>query len=151
MGSSNRSTLVSDAGFSEGKQAEGWQGAGNGSFAGRQEAERELNGSDHTVAVLAQAIQHEIIPRLMLAHRDFRLAEAKDVWVGSGLRDRGGNSGKRLGQQLEARLQWDVLPGNLTLESGFAWVDWSDFAERVGGAKMASQTHYFYLQSQLTF
>ncbi len=89
--------------------------------------------------------------RLMLAHRDFRLAEAKDVWVGSGLRDRGGNSGKRLGQQLEARLQWDVLPGNLTLESGFAWVDWSDFAERVGGAKMASQTHYFYLQSQLTF
>ena len=89
--------------------------------------------------------------RLMLAHRDFRLAEAKDVWVGSGLRDRAGNSGKRLGQQLEARLQWDVLPGNLTLESGFAWVDWSGFAERVGGAKMASQTHYFYLQSQLTF
>jgi methanogenic corrinoid protein MtbC1 len=61
--------LVSDAGFSEGRQAEGWQGAGNGSFSGRQEAERELNGSDHTVAVLAQAIQHEIIPRLMLAHR----------------------------------------------------------------------------------
>jgi methylmalonyl-CoA mutase cobalamin-binding subunit len=60
---------VSDAGFSEGRQAEGWQGAGNGSFSGRQEAERELNGSDHTVAVLAQAIQHEIIPRLMLAHR----------------------------------------------------------------------------------
>jgi len=69
MRSSNRSTLVSDAGFSEGRQAEGWQGAGNGSFSGRQEAERELNGSDHTVAVLAQAIQHEIIPRLMLAHR----------------------------------------------------------------------------------
>ena len=60
---------MSDAGFSEGRQAEGWQGAGNGSFSGRQEAERELNGSDHTVAVLAQAIQHEIIPRLMLAHR----------------------------------------------------------------------------------
>lgn len=69
MRSSNRSTLVSDAGFSEGRQAEGWQGAGDGSFSGRQEAERDLNGSDHTVAVLAQAIQHEIIPRLMLAHR----------------------------------------------------------------------------------
>jgi hypothetical protein len=69
MGSSNRSTLVSDAGFSEGRQPEGWQGAGNGSFSGRQETARELNGSDHTVAVLAQAIQHEIIPRLMLAHR----------------------------------------------------------------------------------
>jgi methanogenic corrinoid protein MtbC1 len=72
MGSSNRSTLVSDAGFSEGRQAEGWQGAqgaANGSYAGRNEASPDLNGSDHTVALLAQAIQHEIIPRLMLAHR----------------------------------------------------------------------------------
>lgn len=89
--------------------------------------------------------------RLMVAHRDYRLAESRDTWSGTGLRDSRGRSGRGLGQQLEARLQWDVIPGNLTLESGFAWVDWSDFAERVGGAKMASQTHYAYLQSQLTF
>ena len=72
MRSSNRSTLVSDAGLSEGRQAEGWQGAqgsAHGDFVGRNDAERMLNASDHTVAVLAQAIQHEIIPRLMLAHR----------------------------------------------------------------------------------
>ena len=72
MGSSNRSTLVSDAGLSEGRQAEGWQGtqgSAHGDFVGRNDAERILNASDHTVAVLAQAIQHEIIPRLMLAHR----------------------------------------------------------------------------------
>ena len=72
MGSSKRSIFVSDAGFSDGRQAEGWQGAqgaANGSYAGRHEASPELNGSDHTVALLAQAIQHEIIPRLMLAHR----------------------------------------------------------------------------------
>ena len=72
MRSSNRSTLVSDAGLSEGGQSEGWQGAqgsGHGDFVGRNDAERILNASDHTVAVLAQAIQHEIIPRLMLAHR----------------------------------------------------------------------------------
>jgi len=72
MGSSNRSTLVSDAGLSEGGQAEAWQGAqgsAHGDFVGRNDAERMLNASDHTVAVLAQAIQHEIIPRLMLAHR----------------------------------------------------------------------------------
>jgi methanogenic corrinoid protein MtbC1 len=72
MRSSNRSTLVSDAGLNEGRQAEGWQGAqgsAHGDFVGRNDAERILNASDHTVAVLAQAIQHEIIPRLMLAHR----------------------------------------------------------------------------------
>ncbi len=72
MGSSKRSTFVSDAGFSDGRQAEGWQGAqgaANGSYAGRNEAAPDLNGLDHTVALLAEAIQHEIIPRLMLAHR----------------------------------------------------------------------------------
>ena len=72
MGSSNRSTLVSDAGFSDGRQAESWQGtqgAANGGYADRGEVAQGLNGSDHTVALLAQAIQHEIIPRLMLAHR----------------------------------------------------------------------------------
>ncbi len=89
--------------------------------------------------------------RLMVTHREFRLAESRDTWSGTGLRDSLGRAGRGLGQQLEARLQWDVMPGNLTLESGFAWVNWSDFAERVGGAKMPSQTHYAYLQSQLTF
>jgi len=89
--------------------------------------------------------------RLMVSHRDFRLEEARDAWVGSGMRDRTGKSGNKLGQQLEARLQYDVVPGNLTLESGFAWIDLSDFARKVGGAKLESQTKYFYLQSLLTF
>ena len=72
MGSSKLSTFVSDAGFSDGRQAEGWQGAqgaANSSYAGDREAAPDLNGLDHTVALLAEAIQHEIIPRLMLAHR----------------------------------------------------------------------------------
>ena len=73
MGSSNRSTFVNDAGFSEGRQAEDWQGAqgaANGSYGGQGSSSPQADGgSDHTVAVLAQAIQHEIIPRLMLAHR----------------------------------------------------------------------------------
>jgi methanogenic corrinoid protein MtbC1 len=63
MGSSNRSTFVKDAGFSEGSQSDDWQGAHG---AGPSQS---LADSDHTVAVLAQAIEHEIIPRLMLAHR----------------------------------------------------------------------------------
>jgi len=73
MGSSKRSTFVNDAGFSEGRQAEDWQGAqgaANGNYAAQGEVSTQFEeGSDHTVALLAQAIQHEIIPRLMLAHR----------------------------------------------------------------------------------
>ena len=70
MRSSNRSTLVSDAGLSEGRQAEGWQGvqgSAHGDFVGRREAAHELNGSDHTVAVLAQAIQHAL--RVIATHK----------------------------------------------------------------------------------
>ncbi len=72
MGSSKRSTFVSDAAHHEGGRADGWQGAqgsAHGDFADRNDARQHLEASDHTVAVLAQAIQHEIIPRLMLAHR----------------------------------------------------------------------------------
>ena len=89
--------------------------------------------------------------RLMVAHREFRLAESRDTWSGTGLRDTTGRAGRSLGQQLEARLQWDVVPGNLTLEGGFAWYAPSGFARRVGGAALESQTQYVYMQSVLTF
>jgi len=72
MGSSKRRTFVSDAAHHEGGRAGDWQGAQgstHGDFAGLNDARQHLDASDHTVAVLAQAIQHEIIPRLMLAHR----------------------------------------------------------------------------------
>lgn len=72
MGSSNRSTFVGGAGFADKNHAEQWQdAAGTGAEAYRDKgAGRGLERADHTVAVLAQAIQHEIIPRLMLAHRN---------------------------------------------------------------------------------
>lgn len=72
MGSSNRSTFVSGAGFADKGNAEQWQdGAGTGADVQRDQGSgRGLERADHTVAVLAQAIQHEIIPRLMLAHRN---------------------------------------------------------------------------------
>ena len=63
MGSSNRSTFSKEAGFRQAGSVDDWQ-APLGAVSPRTLAE-----SDHTVAVLAQAIQHEIIPRLMLAHR----------------------------------------------------------------------------------
>ena len=63
MGSSNRSTFVNNVGFGDGRQADDWRGADAST------PPQTLAESDHTVAVLAQAIEHEIIPRLMLAHR----------------------------------------------------------------------------------
>lgn len=74
MGSSNRSSVVHEAAFGAKRRSEDWRGGQEGGGLGTDvpEAGAASGGgldADLTVAVLAQAIQHEIIPRLMLAHR----------------------------------------------------------------------------------
>ena len=72
MGSSNRISVADDGNFGESHQSENWSslGAGVQSRIGRKPQDYDaFSQDDHTVAVLAKAIQHEIIPRLMLAHR----------------------------------------------------------------------------------
>jgi hypothetical protein len=43
---------------------------------------------------------------VMLAHRALWLSQAKDAWVGSGLRDPAGSSGRFLGHHLEVHVRW---------------------------------------------
>ena len=43
---------------------------------------------------------------IMASHRAFWLAQGKDNWVGSGLRDPTGESGRSLGQNFETRIRW---------------------------------------------
>jgi len=72
MGSSNRISVADDGNFGESRTSENWSNLGTGvqSRIGRKPQEYDaFSQDDHTVAVLAKAIQHEIIPRLMLAHR----------------------------------------------------------------------------------
>jgi hypothetical protein len=72
MGSSNRVSLVSDGNFGEVPSTEGWSTGGALPPGHRAKQGTEFDAfsqDDHAVAVLAKAIQHEIIPRLMLAHR----------------------------------------------------------------------------------
>ncbi len=67
MASSNHISLVRDTGPGETGQSEHRPGMGGPDAAST--APRETTAPDSVVSVLAQAIQHEIIPRLMLAHR----------------------------------------------------------------------------------
>jgi MerR family transcriptional regulator, light-induced transcriptional regulator len=72
MGSSNRISAVDNANFGDSRTVENWPDLGSGAQAryGRTPQDDDAFAQDdHTVAVLAKAIQHEIIPRLMLAHR----------------------------------------------------------------------------------
>ena len=55
---------------------------------------------------------------LMFSYRHFWLASNTDSWGRTGLRDPSGNSGSYLGQHLESRVRWDVVPGNIRIEGG---------------------------------
>ena len=80
---------------------------------------------------------------LMASYRHFWLAEKRDTWGRTGLRDLTGQSGRYMGQHLELRLRWNPLPGNLRIVSGII----------LGQTKNLSNNNprYFYLESELMF
>ena len=55
---------------------------------------------------------------VMVSWRHFWLEEARDVWGKTRLRDTTGETGSYLGQHLEFRIRWDVIPGNVRLDTG---------------------------------
>jgi len=89
------------------------------------------------------------------AYRAFWLAQSKDRWTTSGLWDPSGQSGSFLGDQIEIRLRWKPLPGNLGLEAGWAHMFRGEFMKNVtpppGGRKASRDSDYFYTQVTLEF
>lgn len=55
---------------------------------------------------------------IMVSWRHFWLEEARDSWGRTRRRDVTGESGSYLGQHLEFRIRWDVIPGNLRIDTG---------------------------------
>ena len=87
-----------------------------------------------------------------IAHRAYWLAEKRDTWVGSNLRDSSGQSGSFIGQQFETRLQWKAIPKLVTLETGWAHLFKGHFAKNAPGAPTnTSDSDYFYAQTSLSF
>jgi len=83
-----------------------------------------------------------------IAHRAYWLAESKDAWVGSrGLRDTTGLSGSYIGQQMELRLRWKIIPKMITLEGGWAHLFKSSFAKNAPRSPTnKNDSDYFYSQ-----
>jgi len=72
MGSFTRNDAPREAGNSDGAQPDNWNSYGpaaNRAFDSEVSKKAHSETDDQSVALLARAIQHEIIPRLMLAHR----------------------------------------------------------------------------------
>ena len=88
---------------------------------------------------------------VMMTYRPYWLASDTDAWTISGMRDASGNSGSFVGHQLEARVRWDVLPGNVRLEAGSAYLFAGEFSKNAPNATFRGDTAYGYLSLELTF
>jgi hypothetical protein len=79
---------------------------------------------------------------ILVAHRVLGLAQAKDAWVGSGLRDVTGASGRSLGGHLEARLRW--RPRRWLLgEAAYGRFFKGSYLDRAPGSPRTPDSDYF--------
>ncbi|GFE83818.1 hypothetical protein GCM10011487_58180 [Steroidobacter agaridevorans] len=87
----------------------------------------------------------------MVGYRAVWLASARDQYTTARLQDRTGNSGDFVGHQLEAQVQYNLLPGNVVLEFGGAYLAHGDFLEAAPNAPNEGDTTYIYASAMATF
>lgn len=89
----------------------------------------------------------------LIVHRFHWLASAKDTFTTTGLRDPSGNTGNFLGNQLDTRFRWDILPGNIRLELGFVQLFTGNFIHNAPNntESMLGDTSYGYFQTTFSF
>ncbi len=79
----------------------------------------------------------------MFSFRGFWRADTDDVWTTAGFN----GTESYIGSQLETRLRWDALPGNLRLESGLAYLIAGDLMNEM----QKQDSTYGYLQALIKF
>ena len=67
------------------------------------------------------------------------------------LQDSIGNSGSFIGNQLEAQVTYNVLPGNIALEFGGAYLMHGKFLDDAPNAPRNADTTYVYAAATFTF
>lgn len=88
---------------------------------------------------------------LGVSHRFLWLAEARDSWTSSGLVDPTGASGTELGHQLEFRLRWNAMPGNLRIDTGYTHIFAGDFIREAPASGGKGDVNYAYFEATLFF
>jgi hypothetical protein len=87
----------------------------------------------------------------MVGYRAVWLASDKDQYTTARLQDPTGRSGSFIGNQLEAQVQYNVLPGNVALEFGGAYLMHGEFLDDAPNAPDEGDTTYLYAAATLTF
>ncbi|MDN5849734.1 MAG: alginate export family protein, partial [Nitrococcus sp.] len=98
-------------------------------------------------------IQVEPSPNLdaFVGYRAVWLASDRDALPSAGVRDPSGGSGAFVGHQVEARVRATILPENLDLELGGAYLIDGRFLKDAPNAAGNGNTAYFYSQAILSF
>lgn len=86
-----------------------------------------------------------------LAYRPLWLASDTDAWSISGLRDPSGMTSPFVGQQIETSLQWELVPGRLSLEVGAAYLFAGSFIQEVPNSTGQGDSMYVYSSVSFTF
>jgi hypothetical protein len=88
---------------------------------------------------------------LSATHRLIWLESARDAWTAAGVRDATGSSGDFVGHQVETRLRYDALPGNLRIDTGVVYFAAGGFAEAAPNATRQGDSVFSYVELTLTF
>ena len=84
-------------------------------------------------------------------YRAIWLASDRDAWVGTKVQDPTGASGSFVGQQVELRVRWMPLIGNLLLEAGYAHLFAGNFIRKAPNAAHRGDSNYVYTQAVVSF
>ena len=84
-------------------------------------------------------------------YRALWLASDRDAWGITGVRDPSGRSGSFVGSQFDAQIQWQLLPGNLSVEAGYARIFAGQFIHHAPNAGHRGDINYFYTQAAISF
>ncbi|SFK38592.1 Alginate export [Nitrosomonas aestuarii] len=133
----------------------------NGRFDTLYSARRFDFGPTGIYGALARTNMHAPGMRLNLkphnrltASMDYRalwLASSRDAWGFTGVRDPDGRSGSFVGSQLDAQIQWQLLPGNIAIEAGYTHLFSGKFIHNAPNAGHRGDINYFYTQITINF
>jgi len=109
-------------------------------------ARANLNSPEYSVSVRPRSNLD-----VSLSHRFVWLAESRDAWTPANVRDVSGASGTEIGQQLELRVRWDVLPGNVRIDTGVTHLFAGEFMERAPNSTQQGDVNFVYVELTLQF
>ena len=114
-----------------------------------------LYGPVQRANLISPSIRAEITPSKVwdafIAYRPLWLESATDTFAATLIRDRTGRSGTFAGHQIEGRLRYWIIPNEMILDTGLAYLAKGDFLRNAPNAPDTGNTFYGYLNTTLFF